>query len=163
MATTVVGGEGVRFHVEAGCLPPGTALAVALLSSLALVGTVSAAPPSYTTDVTLDCDGGTPVEVTGQFWKDDPAKRNLRPLGLTSGELEWTLACPDGETGSVSRSLVTKSAPVSVRIFWWRADAFGTVCQAAITWPIPVDTTFADTTDCGSPYARITVASAVRN
>jgi hypothetical protein len=104
-----VGASGTaRGHMEGSAKRRITSLAAAaaLLSSILVAGTASAAPPSYATSVTVHCDGHL-VQISGNFYTNYRAP-NAKLLVLNDDKMfvAWggpALACPgDGTTPTLT-------------------------------------------------------------
>jgi hypothetical protein len=88
------------------------AVAAALIASLGVVGTVSAAPTPWHTTVSLACSNVvTDVTVTGTFYD---SRGKALPLGGSKSETVFSLSCG----GLTSATYATKSAPVSANVSW---------------------------------------------
>jgi hypothetical protein len=138
---------------------------VAALAALLLSVTVSAGagaePPSYSSTITVFCDGGTPgVNVTGNLYRNygDP---NEKLLYLDGNKMFvfWGLTCPDGSSTPISITHTTKWAPTDAVIGWTLPG----ICAATAAFTVPVDSFNPPTACFGGRMVRVTLPIATKN
>ena len=136
---------------------------VALVWGFALAPTAAAAPPSYTSTVTVYCDGGTPgINVTGNFYRNYGSNyEKLLYLNGVRGFVFWGLTCPDGGTTPISMSWSTKWAPTHAVVGW----TISGVCAVSALYTIPMDSVNPTPSSCSfsGRSIRVTISSAVQN
>jgi len=113
------------------------AATVALLSSIVVAGTASAAPPAYATTVTVYCDGDLDYVVGNLYTNYGAPNEKLLNLNGDKSFVAWGLQCPgDGTTPVLSNTWTTKFVPTDAVALW---SGIPTTCSTSAAFSIPMD------------------------
>jgi hypothetical protein len=112
------------------------AASVALLTSIMVAGTATAAPPAYATTVTVYCDGDLDHVVGNLYTNFGAPNQKLLNLNGDKSFVAWGLSCPgDGTTPVISNTWTTKFAPTDAVALWDNQ----TTCSTSAAFTIPMD------------------------